>query len=280
MALTPSGRRDRAIDQSNLTREPLNTTTPFPHLPTLFVSAGLAVASTGCAIQTPHLKISQWPVTKRAMYYHEPLPYRLAVLPLLDERPTQERQGQKAPAMFLLLWNRRVGDYYTGDHVFGGEVVSQLTGQLVEYLRVANIFPHVEHVVPQHRADTLSPERVQQLTRTAAADYLLTGNVEHFFGSQHQHLSMFVLPLYFINTWGWQDSKTLPWGQTTMRFILYDGGTGDIAWRQRMEGQHTLPRETDAMSEAALESFALVAGKLATELRGLPLESLRSTTTQ
>ena len=238
----------------------------------------LALTLPGCAIQTPHLKISQWPVTKRAMYYHEPLPYRVAVLPFLDERPRQEREGRKPSGMFLLVWNRRVGDYYTGDQVFGGEVAPQLTGQLVQYLRAANVFPHVEHVVPQHRADSLTPERVQDLAQASVANYLLTGDVERFFGSQHQHLSIFVLPLYFINTWGWQDSKTLPWGQTTIRFTLYDGRNGDIVWRQRLEGQHTLPRETDAMSEAALESFAIVAGKLATELRGLPYESLRMTT--
>ena len=235
--------------------------------------------SSGCAIQTPHLTISQWPMTRRAMYYHEPLPYRVGVLTLLDERPAQEREGRKAPAMFLLLWNRRVGDYYTGDHMFGGEVASQLTGQLVEYLQAANVFPHVERLAAPSRADALAPSQVQQLAQESVADYVLTGEVEHFFGSQHQHFSMFALPLYFINAWGWQESKTLPWGQTTIRFTLYDGGTGDILWRQQMSGQHTLPRETDAMSEAALESFAILAGKLATALRGLPFESLRPTMT-
>jgi len=240
----------------------------------------LVLALPGCAIQTPYLKISEWPVTKRAMYYPAPLPYRIAVLPFIDERPRQEREGQKPSGMFLLVWNRRVGDYYTGDQVFGGEVASQLTGQLVEYLRAANVFPHVERVVPQHRADSLTPERVQDVAQASVADYVLTGDVEHFFGSQHQHLSVFVLPLYFINTWGWQDSKTLPWGQTTIRFTLYHGGHGDIVWRQRFEAQQTLPRQDDPMSLAALETFATVAGQLATELRQLPYDSLTAPNTQ
>ena len=71
----------------------------------------LSVWLTGCAIKTPYLPISRWPVTKQAAYYQQALPYRVVVLPLLDQRPEQERKGRAAPATFLLLWNRRVGDY-------------------------------------------------------------------------------------------------------------------------------------------------------------------------
>lgn len=208
------------------------------------------------------------------MYYTQPLPYRVVVLPLVDQRPLEERHGKKAPAMFLLLWNRRVGDYYTGDHVFGGEVAKQLAHQLSEYLRAANVFAHV---VSSPSVGTQLPDvnRVQRLAQEHAADYVLTGELEHFFGSQHQHFSMFVLPLYFINTWGWEDSKTLPWGQTTVQITLYDGTSGDILWRQRFEAQETLPRETQTMSEAALESFASMAGRVTAELRGLPFDSMK-----
>lgn len=236
---------------------------------------------TGCAIKTPYLNISQWPVTKRAMYYHQPLPHRIVLLPLLDQRPAEERHGKNASAMFLLLWNRRVGDYYTGDQVFGGDVPGQLSRQLAGYFQAANLFTGVTHVLaPSPFLELPNHTMVQQLAATHGADYLLVGELEHFFGSQHQAMSMLVLPLYFVNTWGWQDSKTLPWGQTTIRFTLYDGGHGDILWRQRFQAQQTLPREDDPMSLAALESFATVAGQLATELRQLPYDSLAATDTR
>lgn len=229
----------------------------------------------GCAIQTPYLNISQWPVTKRAMYYNQPLPYRIAVLSFLDQRPPEEREGRRAPAMFLLVWNRRVGDYYTGDLVFGGDVAAHLSRQLAAYLEAANAFAHVQYV-PRPLDATALPDatHLQQLAHHSQADYLLAGELEHFFGSQHQELSAFFLPLYFISTWGWSNAKTLPWGQTTVRFTLFKGTDGDLLWRRRLETQHILPREGDPMSEAALESFATLAGQLTTELQQLPLESL------
>ena len=239
----------------------------------------LSVGMIGCSIKTPYLNITQWPAAQRAMYYNQALPYRVVVLPLIDQRPGQERTGKTAPGMFLGLWNRRVGDYYTGDRVFGNEVSGQLSGQLAAYLRAANVFTEVIPLSDTPRQLELpSTVMVKQLSAPHAADYLLAGELEHFFGSQHQQTSMLILPLYFINTWGWTDSKTLPWGRTTIRLTLYDGHSGDIIWRQRFEANHTLPRQDDPMSEAALESFASVAEEAATALRGLPLETLREKT--
>lgn len=250
-----------------------------PRLPPLFCGAlVLSLALVGCAIKTTHLNISQWPVAKRAMYYQDPLPYRLAVLPLMDERPVEERTGKRPGGMFLLVWNKRVGDYVTGDHVFGQEVPRRLTDQLAEYLRQTHVFAEiVPFALPSQPSDRASAERIQQLAREQVVDYVLGGAVEHFYGSQHQQTSMLILPLYFINMSSWQDSKSLPWGKTTMRFVLYDGRTGDIMWRHRLEADETLPRETDAMSEAALESFATLAGNLVMELRQLPLAPVSAT---
>ncbi len=225
----------------------------------------------GCAIQTPHLAISQWPISQKASYYHEALPYRLIVTPFLDQRPDRERHGQRPAGVFLLLWNRRVGDYYTADHIFGGEIGAQLAQQVATYLGSANVFSQVEYV-PSSAKNT---DALQRLGREQAADYVLGGEVQHFFGSQHQHFSMFALPLYFISTFGWQESKSLPWGQTTIRCTLYDGRSGDLLWRHTIEASETLPRETDSMAEAAMYSFTEAAGQLAAELRQLPLETFQ-----
>ena len=223
----------------------------------------------GCAIQTPHLAINQWPIAEKALYYHESTPARVVVMPFIDQRPTHERHGQRPPSVFLLVWNRRVGDYYTGDHVFGGEVERQLAQQLANYLQAANVFTQTVSIPSSARnADT-----IQRLAKEHVADYLLGGDLDHFFGSQHQHFSMFALPLYFISTFGWQDSKSLPWGQTTVRCTLYNGRTGDMIWRHTVEASHTMARETDSMAQAAMVSFTTAAGQLATELRQLPLET-------
>ncbi|MBI4597115.1 MAG: hypothetical protein HY737_01755 [Candidatus Omnitrophica bacterium] len=227
----------------------------------------LSLALAGCAIKTPHLAITQWPIEARAAYYQDPLPYRVAVLPFEDHRPANERAGQRAPATFLLLWNRRVGDYYTGDHVFGGNVRAQLAQELAAYLRAANAFTDVNYYPATESTASPAQAQIQQLGRSAGADYLLTTDLQHFFGSQHQEFSMFLLPLYFLSMFGWQEGKGLPWGRTVMVCSLYDAGQGELVWRHRIETDETLPTERDSMAEAALESFALAAGQVATEIR-------------
>lgn len=230
-----------------------------------------SLALSGCSIKTTHLQINEWPIAKRAMYYQEPSPYRVAVLPLADERPSEERDGTRPRGLFLLLWNRRIGDYVTGDRVFGQDVPGQLTGQLTTYLQSANVFAQLVPASSPQPSDRVDAAQIRRLGQQEVVDYVLGGAIEHFYGSQHQHTSAFFLPLYFVSTFGWQDSKSLPWGRSTVRFVLYNAQTGDTTWRHRLESDDTLPRETDAMSEAALESFAILAGRLATELRTLPL---------
>jgi hypothetical protein len=223
----------------------------------------------GCAIKTSPVAIRDWPVAKRAAYYADPLPYRLAVYPLTDERPRPEREGRKPAGVFLAVWNRRVGDYTTGDSAFGGGVAQQLSEQLAAYLKNTNAFAEVMPVNVPAGSELTTP-RIQALGREHVIDYVITGAVEHFHGGQHQHTSSFFLPLYFVNTWGWQDNKSLPWGRTAIRFVVHETRSGDLIWRQRLEGSQTLARDTDSMAEAALESFAGMAGQLAVALRQLP----------
>ncbi len=238
----------------------------------VLAAAGLAVCA-GCAISTPHMNIRQWPGAARAGYYHEPAPVRVGVLPLVDQRPAVEHSGKRPTGMFLLLWNRRVGDYYTGDRVFGGEVTSQLTDQLVQYLKAGNVFADVVRVQPPTDFNPADPTSVSTMGRSNVVHYLLRGEVQHFYGSQTQHTMIYLLPLYFVNTFGWEDSKTLPWGKTSIQFTLYDAQTGDLVWRRLIEYNQTLPRDKDPMSQAALESFTGAAGELSTDLRTIPLPS-------
>jgi len=238
----------------------------------------LAFVLSGCSIKTPYLNAGQWPITQRAMYYSDPAPVRIGVLPLIDRRPTEERQGKRPGGLFLLVWNRRVGDYYTGDHVFGKDVAVHLTDQLAAYLRSANAFAQIIQLAPPPGADPTDSATLIALGRESMADYFIQGELQHFFGSQSQHTSIMLLPLYFINAFSWQDSKSLPWGKTAAQFVLYDGKRGDMVWRRLIEADQTLPRETDSMAEAALESFADAAGQLTTDLHQLPLD--RSGATQ
>jgi hypothetical protein len=232
----------------------------------------MGVLLSGCAIHTPHLAIHRYPLAQQAVYYQEPLPYRVAVMPLVDQRVAQERQGQQPAGMFLLIWNRRVGDYYTGDRVFGEQVSRQLSQQLADYLQSAHVF--AQTVTTGTLAHT--PEAIQQVGRDQVADYVLGGELQHFFGSQHQQFSMFALPLYFINAFGWQDGKSLPWGQTTLLCTLSEARHGEMIWRHPIEQSWTMPRATDSMAEAAMKSFAATASQLATELHQLQLASVDS----
>ena len=252
----------------------------FPHtgrlgLITLTMVLWMFPFLSGCAIKTPYLNINQRPISERAPYYNEPLPYRLLVLPAVDHRPSNEQQGQRPSAMFLLLWNKRVGDYYTGDAVFGNHVADQLSTQLADYLQKAHVFTMTNFTASlPPDFDPVNPAHIQQLARQHSADFVLRSELAHFFGSQHQQFSMYVLPLYVASAFGWQNNKSLPWGQTTLRVMLYDGQTGDIAWRQEFTAQETLPRNTDSMAEAAILSLSMASSQLTSELRRLPLQSM------
>ena len=236
----------------------------------------LLISLTGCSIKTPFINASQWPGEKRVPYYNSPTPFRIGVLPLTDQRPDQERQGQRPHGMFLLLWNRRVGEYYTGDHIFGGQLPARLTDQLVNSLQGTNTFAEVVALKPPTEFDVNNAKQVSDLGKQEAVDYVLQGDLEHFFGSQSQHTSIVLLPLYFITTFSWQDSKSLPWGKTAITYRFYDGRTGDMIWRRLVEADRTLPTDKDAMSEAAMESFAQGVGQLAAQLRELPLSTMAS----
>ena len=120
-------------------------------------------------------------------------------------------------------------------------------------------------------------DSVSQVGRDLVVDYLLRGDIAHFFGSQSQHTSTYLLPLYFVNTVGWQDSKSLPWGRSAIMFTVYDGQNGDILWRRMVESDRRMPRETDPMSQAALEAFSATMGDLIATLRHLQPTSVAAT---
>jgi len=235
----------------------------------------LVLGLSGCAIKTPHLSISQWPVEKRASYFSDPSPYRLIVTPLVDRRPQVEHQGQRPSGKFFLLWNKRVGDYYTSDRIFGERVNTQLADRLVAHIRASNAFQDVS--LYQGEDNAINPEDAAQLKyigQKQGGHFVLAGELEHFYGSQRQQFSMLVLPLYFINSYSWQNSKGLPWGKTAANFYLCDARNGDIVWRHRLEASSTLPRDEDSMAQAALESFTKLSEQLTSELRRLPLDKL------
>jgi hypothetical protein len=239
------------------------------------IPAFLACTLAGCAIKTPHLAVQQYPVEKRAAYFAEPAPYSLIVTPLIDRRPEVERKGQQAAPMFLLLVNRRVGDYYTGDRVFGRQVPAHLADRVAAHLQAANAFQKVTFLpTPFDPFDPNNPHHITRLAQTQGGHFVLTGELEHFYGSQHQHFSMTVLPLYFLNAFSWQDSKNLPNGKTVITFALHDAAKGDIMWRHQLQATSTMPRDTDSMAQAAMESFVLVSERLTSELRKLPLKSV------
>ncbi len=232
----------------------------------------------GCAINTPHLAIHQWPIEQRATYTAETTPYHLSVLPLIDQRPAQERTGQRAHGLFLLVWNQRKGDYYTGDAAFGGNVAGQLSERLAAYLNASHLAAAIaKDTSSLAQLESLGAPQVKTIAAAETADVLLAGTLEHFFGSQHQDFSMWIAPLYFVNATGWQNQKTLPWGQTTATFVAYDGHAGTLVWRQQLQMSLTLPHETSSMTEAAMESFAQVATQLVAELRQLPVDTLHGT---
>lgn len=166
----------------------------------LLTSSVLSCFLVGCAIPMTHWNIAQWPITNRASYFSEPAPFRVAVLPLEDQRPLEERSGHRPVGLFLLLWNRRAGDYVTSDRAFGGNVNTQLTDQLRAYLRSSNVFVELvpAQTPPLQHPDQLGALSVVAIGRSEVADYVLGGVIEHFYGSQHQEASAFFLPLTLL----------------------------------------------------------------------------------
>ena len=239
------------------------------------------LAATGCAIKTPPMSVSQFPVGDRAPYYQQPHAYRVAVLPFEDRRPEVERQGQKPKGVFLLLVNSRVGDYYTGNKHFGANAPVQLAEQLAGYLRKANLFVGVDGPsslsgLPRRK----DANEFKQFAQSKKIDYFLTGEIHHFFGSQHQNAYFYAVPAFYVSLTGWRSSKSLPWGRTVIDFALVDANNGDVVWSEQLQADRTLPKDTDAMTSAAMESFLLVSSNLAAKLNQLSLSGQKVTLTR
>ena len=105
------------------------------------------------------------------------------------------------------------------------QVATGLTTQTVRYLKAANVFAEVVSIDPPSQFNPQVPEHVSRLGREQVVDYLLRGELQHFFGSQTQRTSIVLLPLYFINTMSWENAKFLPWSKTAIAWTLYDGRT-------------------------------------------------------
>ncbi|HEX9742383.1 MAG TPA: hypothetical protein VGA17_06295 [Nitrospiraceae bacterium] len=239
-----------------------------------YVAAGLMLFTmAGCAVKTPHKPLAQWPVDHRGVFYANPAPLRIAIAPFTDQRPREEIKGLKPTGMFFLLWNRRKGEYYTGDHIFGADIPTGIAHWLTRYLDEANIAAHVVQApTPATPIDFSNAEQVRRYAAAHVADFVLTGDIEHFHGSQYQNTSFYLLPLWFINTFGWQDELGLPWGRTAIRFSLYDGRSGDAVWKRTLDASETMPAKSSTMAEAALESLSTVGGNLAIAIRQLNLQ--------
>ncbi|MBF0593404.1 MAG: hypothetical protein HQL22_00395 [Candidatus Omnitrophica bacterium] len=94
----------------------------------------------------------------------------LLVSVLKDTRPEAEHTGQKSGNMPL----------YTGDGDFKPDVALQISQQLADHLKSSGLF---NTVILQRVNDDLDTEAMQKLS-DQGIDYVLVGNINHFFGYQ------------------------------------------------------------------------------------------------
>lgn len=103
----------------------------------------------------------------------EPMNYAVIVDVFKDNRPSEERDGN---------FRKKEGYLSTGNKDFKPEVEKQISGMLVEHLKSARIFKHIELKDVPDNLD-LDIDTMQQLQQEGV-DLAILGNLEHFYGYQ------------------------------------------------------------------------------------------------
>lgn len=239
----------------------LNYPSKHPHC--LIILFLLIIVFNGCAVKTQTVSLSV-PADMDIMKCGDAMSTTLGIAPVVDKRPEHERTGKKPKGVYLGVWNQRIGDYITSDLDFAESVPEAIVKQFQQAIEKSNCFFEakiLEGKIPaQPRAEDLLVAFAKYKTR-----YILTSEVEHFYGTQSQTAHLAVIPAVYVNAASMGNNVGVAQGFTEILFTLYDTQLGYEIWRQKIETMSDTAVE-GAYPQAAKESLIEASEKLAHEL--------------
>ncbi len=191
----------------------------------------------------------------------------------IAKRPEYEKTGQKPKGVYLGVWNQRIGDYTTSEQDFGGEVLKDVSDVFRNAIEKSNCFFEVK-TVEEKISSQPGPEELLVAFSKTRARYILTGELEHFYGTQHQHSHLAVVPALVVNAASVADNVGMAEGVTEAVFALYDTQTGYEIFREKIDGaaltqvKGTYPQAAKDSLVKAAESLAKALYKHAQSLQG------------
>ena len=203
----------------------------------------------GPASIEPHLG---WAIASDAAAEVQP---RLGVGALTDARPAAARLGQRPPLELGWLGIAREGVERTGDDDFDGPVLEAVRVDLVATLARSGTFAAVESV-------GFDPKSPAAWPASSAPDYVLTGELEEFVGSQWHSLVVTPFRVGFV-----RDRFGAAVGRVSVSFELHSR-TG-LVWQGRVATHHAseLRDKADAVLEALARNDEALAAQVDRELR-------------
>lgn len=188
----------------------------------------------------------------------------LALIPLIDRRPAEEIKGKKPKGVFLLVWNQRIGDYVTSNKSFLEPHQEGMADRLAAAISRTNCFYEVKTVnakLPnQPTPDDFLPVLAEEKVR-----YVLVGEIQHFYGKQHQKAYYLLIPALWVNLFFGNNRVDTAVGKTEILFTLYDAKTGSEVWRSNIQSEKSSAM-AGSYPQMAMQSFAEVSEKLANQL--------------
>ena len=219
----------------------------------------LPVFAAGCALKPQRVNIAS-PQSPEVMVCFDALQKSFGIAPIKDERPPVEKAGDKPGGIFLLLWNQRIGNYISGDKDFLDPAATAMPDQIGRSISRSNCFFETkilkEQIPPQPSAEdlliVLAKEKV---------DYVLSVELKHFYGQQHQKAYLYLLPAFFVNFFGWGNQAGNAEGRAEMVIVIYETQSGNEVFREKVFTQAYTP-VAGAYPQAAQDAFTEASQKI------------------
>ena len=236
---------------------------PFSKVP-FSLAFALAVSSSGCAVTSIPAMLVTTEKANVLLCERKAISTSLGVLPIADLRPIEERDGTKPKGLYFLLWNQRMGDYVTSDQDFIDMSEFAMTRRIKMDLAQTYCFSSVTMISKSPSLSVVSHTFLRSIAVQQKLDYILSVELKHLYGKQRQDAYVYIVPAIVFNTFGHDNEVKPATGYTELRFILYDGRTGQRIWQGDVRGRQTVV-EDGAYPQAAAESFATASQNLANQ---------------
>ncbi len=197
------------------------------------IAALLILASTGCALKLPVVELYPPIPDQGLLRGYTERPIALGMLPLADQRPTVEREGQRPRLWVFVLYNQRIGTYRTGNEHFARPASVTLSEALTDVL-------HETRFGGARLLEGTPTRLVSDALETCdetGLDYVGVGSIDSLYGAVDEKTYFGLVPVPFFLFTGWDHSVGDALGVITLDLEIVDCGTRKPAYQRRITRQ-------------------------------------------